>query len=730
MGRSMTRSTTAPASAQVASIFLGGSTSSAQQQQQLPPRTTTTTTTTTTTATTSSTLTVPAVVIHQNSNHDINKKNQSDDNTTVMGEKAVVTKQPSSMAQFCQYDLLACINCVDDRRDPTEANNIHHNKKLGPRLLDLRRLNFRTHNCNDDDDATTPSLFSTTVVAQSRGNPSLGSSIHSTCLTNTVPKNAVSSPSIITMATGLSTGALCIHSFPRSSNNNDDDDNTMTYPSALEYYQLPRNNRPATSVAWRPNHVSHVAIGYANSSSSSSSSGITTTNPSSGLTANSFGFPSSNNHVSSPEPTFAPHRKSLLQPAGINHGGGLSSNPSTTVVDRQYGCFLWDVDHQVPSMIDETTTSSPPIRRTKTAPLYRLSHNQGVVCLSWILDEAGGQILAVGGPQRNIQLYDLRVAGSTSSTPAIQPSPISAFGHSSGVHGIESDPTRPWHFCTFSSTVGEVVKIWDVRSIDSPLSEIKPIGTKNSTSTITAAKWSTLCPGHLSILVGETTLSTYDTVSTVSRPIFSSTFRANKTVTSFAQYPFSNSHDESASIVTDHKKRTMMELFPRQIVAVCSDRTVNVVSCHRIAPIAVSPRSGQIVHTIGQSLLLGSTAEGPAAMEGSDLQLQDDISAIILRRAQGSADRKYSMDIASNIEILTEESGKGNRTSSVEQLLRLWKWIKIVEGFCLEDTPNWPAKSLIDAGVAKLLASDKGMQDSQNYSESLGCLTFDSQGRR
>ena len=88
------------------------------------------------------------------------------------------------------------------------------------------------------------------------------------------------------------------------------------------------------------------------------------------------------------------------------------------------------------------------------------------------------------------------------------------------------------------------------------------------------------------------------------------------------------------------------------------------------------------------------------------------------------------MDIASNIEILTEESEKGNGTSSVEQLLRLWKWIKTVEGFCLEDTPNWPAKSLIDAGVAKLLASDKGMQDSQSYSESLGCLTFDSQGRR
>ena len=548
--------------------------------------------------------------------------------------------------QFCQFDVLACINCTSSNTSigtsssssshPTThwnssdtgmavvppqngTNTTHQNqttttttmmsRKLGPLLLDLRRLHWNNHQRDHDhqnDETTTnttPSLFSTTVIAQSRGNPSLGSSIYSTCLTvpsrtNIINDSASSSSLPPLIATGLSTGALCIHSFattPSSDLTGRTDPTTGNYSSSIEYYQIPRNNRPATSVAWRPNHVSQVAIGYAHSSSISSSTNAT---------ASSTGaFPFASN---------TPDLMSLRRPAGVNMGGtttgaggggggGLSSNPST-VVDRQYCCFLWDVEHQTPSLVDETSSSSPPIRRTKTTPLYKLSHNQGVLCLSWILDEGGGQILAVGGQQRNIQLYDLRLSGST-TTSAVQPSPISAFGHTAGVHGIEADPLRPWHFCSYASSVGEVVKLWDVRRIDAPLSEIKPVGTKNTTATITSAKWSTLSPGHLSILVGETTLSTYDTLSTVSRPIFTTTTGANETITAFTQYPYANleSHDESTS--TTNKKRMMLELFPKQIVAVCGDNTINVVSCHRIAPLAVSPRNGQIVHSIGRSKL-------------------------------------------------------------------------------------------------------------------------------
>ena len=780
-------------SAQVSSILKGGrlsvqksnTTNSLLQPSSSSIMTTSMTSTGSTNVPTGTTVTNPGS--HDSDRHDTNSRNNNNNTPSGTNESlmssdtrnnnAVISSSPTTESgilthetapppvippsrtsghhahgwartQFCQYDVMACINCSSLDTDPSSMmtttatinnnNNNNMGRKLGPLLLDLRRLNFCSNRSrdNENDAATQPSLFSTTVIAQSRGNPSLGSSIYSTCLTvpsfttnmlnNGTNGSSTSVPPLI--ATGLSTGALCIHSFTSSSSSLSSDNATGILPdhyaSSIEYYQIPRNNRPATSVAWRPNNVSHVAIGYANSTSS--------TPITSGSTTNSFQFASN-------APEQIPLRR-LSQTAGVNMGGtttggGLSSNPSI-VVDRQYCCFLWDVEHQAPAPIDETTTSSPPIRRTKATPLYKLSHNQGVLCLSWILDEGGGQILAVGGQQRNIQLYDLRISGST-STPAVQPSPVSAYGHTSGIQGIESDPTRPWHFCTFASTVGEVVKIWDVRRIDSPLSEIKPVGTKNTTATITSAKWSTLSPGQLSILVGGNTLSMYDTLSTVSRPI--STVRTSRTITAFTQYPYANlhSHDDSRSSILDcetsHKKRMMLELFPKQIVAVGSDNTVNVVACHRIAPLAVSPRSGQIVHSIGQSILMGSATEGPASMDRCEPQLNDDISAIILRRAQGSVMGKYSMDIASNIEILTEESLKYNEMSSastVEQLLRLWKWIQLAEVFCQEDTPNWPAKSLIDGGVAKLLESDNGAQENQNYSDSLGCFTYESPGRR
>jgi hypothetical protein len=356
--------------------------------------------------------------------------------------------------------------------------------------------------------------------------------------------------------------------------------------------------------------------------------------------------------------------------------------------------------------------------------------------MSWILEENSGQLLAIGGQQRNIQLYDLRMSGSTSAT--LQPSPISAFSHSSGVHGIESDPTRPWHFCTFARSVGEVVKIWDARRIESPLSEIKPIGTKNTAATINSAIWSTLSPGYLSILVGEDTLSTYDTSSTGSRPILTSTIHSGKPIESFTHYPYTkvNIHDVKEASSLDRslwqKQWVMADLFSKQIVAVESDLTVNVVACHRLAPIELSPRTGQLIFSVGQSLLLGSTSDGPSAMEGSHIQVSDDVSTTMLRRAQGLPIAKYSMDIASNIEMLTEESLQcsGSIASSCERLIRLWKWIQLAEGFCQDDVPSWPAKGLNEAGVVNLLKLDQGKPEQSCYSDSLSCFTFDSEGRR
>jgi hypothetical protein len=271
--------------------------------------------------------------------------------------------------------------------------------------------------------------------------------------------------------------------------------------------------------------------------------------------------------------------------------------------------------------------------------------------------------------------------------------------------------------------------------MESPLSEIKPLGTKNTTETITAVKWSTLSRGQLSILVGGYTLSTYDTVSAGSRPIFTSSFRTSKPIMSFAKYPFSNtlpSNDGTSKEVLQ-KAQMMRQLFLRQVVAVDCDHNVDVVATQRVAPISISPRTGQIIHSIGQTLFTGSLSDGHTAMEGLRIQIDEDISKITLRRALGTSTGKYSMDVSTNIDFLTEEISNCNerRTSaSTEKLLRLWKWIQLAEGFCQSDVQQWPAKSLVEAGVMKLLELDAMTSIKQSKSASLFCFVYESEGRR
>jgi WD repeat-containing protein mio len=531
-------------------------------------------------------------------------------------------------AAFWQFDLLACINCAT-----VESTAAPRSSKLGPLLLDLRRLNYNKSN------AANASLYSTSIVAQSRGNPSLGTSVSSTCL-------AVASQPLPCIATGLTTGALCVHSFTATS-----DATLYEYSSAMEYYQLPRNHRPATAVAW---HGDTVAIAY-----------------------------------------------------------GASS---TRAAVDEYGAVLWDV-------------------HSKSAPLYKCSHNAGVASLQWIA-AAGSNApwLAVGGqPRGTIQWYDVRTAGAAAPP---------TMAHTGAVLGMEADPLRPGYFCTYSG-VGEAVKIWDARRMESPFCEVKiHAGTKPTLATISAVQWSHVEPGLLSILSGDDLLYIYET--SLARPVLSAAIRTPKPIVSFANYPYTSMPHSSegngatsSSVTQEVKQRVVASLFMKDVVAVDLDQNVLVLPAHRHAPIQISPRNGHIVHTLGPTLWLES--EGPGAMESAeDISPQDDISKIMLRRASCLHAEKYSMDIASNIELLSKEFSQLHGTpagASTEQLLRLWRWIQLAEAFCnadgsFDELPIWPAKGLPEAGVLKLLDLDKGKPEQSTLSETLSCPTYDSPGRR
>jgi WD repeat-containing protein mio len=532
-------------------------------------------------------------------------------------------------AEFCQFDLLACINC-----SLTAESTAARPSKLGPLLLDLRRLNY---NKNSDTEST---LYSTSIVAQSRGNPSLGTSVSSTCL-------AAAAQPLPCIATGLTTGALCVHSFTATS-----DASLYEYNSTMEYYQLPRNHRPATAVAWQGDTV---AIGYGTSS-------------------------------------------------------------SRAAVD-EYGAVLWDV-------------------RSKSAPLYKCSHNAGVSSLQWIAVSSGNApLLAVGGlPRGMIQWYDVRTVGAASPP---------TMAHTGAVQGMESDPLRPGYFCSYSSGVGEAVKVWDARRMDSPFCEVKiHVGSKPALAIISAVKWSHVESGQLSILFGDDLLHIYDT--SLARPVLSATILTPKPIIYFTNYPYTampvpnqENGTSSSSNVKEMKQSVLSSLLMRDVVAVDLEQNVRVMPAHRNAPIQVSPRNGQIVHTLGPTLWLES--EGPGAMESAeDISPQDDISKIMSRRASCLHVEKYSMDIASNIELLSKELSHLHGTTAgatTEQLLRLWRWIQLAEAFCnaegsFDEFPVWPAKGLQEAGVLTLLELDKGKPEQYTLSETLSCPTYDSPGRR
>lgn len=241
-------------------------------------------------------------------------------------------------ARFCDPLLVAVIN---SSKPSTQANSLPvpsslgrstTTRKLGPVLLEIQQMEWNP---------TGNSLYTLKTVARSRGNPSLGISVASTCLDvleasndkDAFPSSAVDGSGAISMqpcVTGLSTGALCVHSFPSDFDWGGNSDQTTT---TTEYYHTGRHHRPATAVAWRPSVSHQVAISWAGHSSGTSASGP----------------------------------------------GGVSSHPSKRGVtvgshgrsqphDRDFGCFVWDLQSH----------------NTKV-PLRRLGHQVGATDVGWIM---------------------------------------------------------------------------------------------------------------------------------------------------------------------------------------------------------------------------------------------------------------------------------------------------------------------------------------------------------
>lgn len=150
---------------------------------------------------------------------------------TSAAEKGKADKQIPARLKFYHKptDVVACINCKPSKqhRGANEPASIENTRlRKAPLLLELRQLQPVKE--YSDETAT---LFDARPIGASRGNPSLGSSVVSTCLD--LPLGVSHSESRFIAATGLSTGMLCIHSIYT--------DPSSDIPSSIEYFHTPRS---------------------------------------------------------------------------------------------------------------------------------------------------------------------------------------------------------------------------------------------------------------------------------------------------------------------------------------------------------------------------------------------------------------------------------------------------------------------------------------------------------
>eukprot|EP00563_Minutocellus_polymorphus_P004797 CAMPEP_0181040406 /NCGR_PEP_ID=MMETSP1070-20121207/11030_1 /TAXON_ID=265543 /ORGANISM="Minutocellus polymorphus, Strain NH13" /LENGTH=1149 /DNA_ID=CAMNT_0023118411 /DNA_START=133 /DNA_END=3579 /DNA_ORIENTATION=+ len=637
--------------------------------------------------------------------------------------------------------------------------------KPGPVLLELRRVQIES----DPERRRRGQCWTSRTVGLGRGNPNLGWGVASRCLSfrpdaiagsgGAASAAATASGDIVQCATGLSSGAVCLHTFrgledylanmDGEAEGDDDDADGISAPdqplqSEVTYF-AGRHHRPATSVAWRPgptkSELRHVAVGLAGSGGGDR-----------GGTAHAGGAYQPRGRAVGGAST-AQYGTGGAAGGMSNAGGAYGGSASGMGVGAQYTpgggggggaaggefcCLIWDIERQASAptaVLRSDRRAGGAGRVAAPEPIYKYAHNTPVSSLSWL---SSGNHLAVGSQNRVIQLYDLRVKGTQ---------PTSIYAHSDAVAGIEADPFRSNVFATFGRGMKEPVKLWDSRRMDACLGEIK----MGDEETVSAAVWASQPnrSGMLTLAVGDV-LKTYDTSASGSRPALVGFRHSPSDIQSMAFVPALSHRSESHCTDSD--------FYPHRILAVSGDSVVQDIATFQAAPLDISKRDGKIGFCLGQNAWIGAKGDVPTAMDGaSDRTSGEDVSATMMRRAKALHSVRYSMEAGANLDVLREEkkaSAVGSNTPDPflkdgtntvddpknEELIRVWKWIERVEGLCSAETgqmgEEWYAKGLVDAGVYRLLRMDTSSSssssagDTVSKSSSFGCNIYASSRRR
>jgi hypothetical protein len=239
-----------------------------------------------------------------------------------------IERQTLSRVEFVPgaADLYGAVNCTDLEKKNLTAAAPTGRLKSGPPLLEIRKLRYDPAGkysvyCSSEEDESIEEvltshkqkLFHHETVLVSRGISGLGASVSSTCLSfrplTEQQMQSTSHPKFARCATGLTSGALCIHTIANLYENDD-----ANPPSSTVAHYAPRQQRPVTSVAWcsaSSKNSRLVAIGLTGSGvSTSAKAGLTQTSSVGG-------------------------RKT--PPIRMSPGAGG---------DRDFGCLVWDIEAQ------------------------------------------------------------------------------------------------------------------------------------------------------------------------------------------------------------------------------------------------------------------------------------------------------------------------------------------------------------------------------------------------
>jgi len=584
-------------------------------------------------------------------------------NANVIGNTSATGAVPA--VEFCPYlqNIYGCTNCLPHNSNssavgqPITSSAPSRLRKEGPILFELRQIRpSTTPNYNN----TSNEQLESVPIGISRGIPGSTSTI-STCLSFRPQPQTTQDDLVVLAATGLTTGALVVHTLRLPLNSHESFTDRPTTGSVV-YHSTPRQTRAVTCVAWRPpgeypDQQRFVAVGHVRANSNK------------------------------------------------DHASGHSG---------VFGCHVWDVETEGGGANSGQTNAK--------APSYRFAKNTGVSSLAWLTD---GQLLAVGcqggtGMTRNIShhnlhLYDMRLRVLGTNSP---PSSLRAT-HSeySSVSGIMVDPFRPHMFATFSKPNfpddsnsykiintqynkmknNEPVRIWDVRNLSQCYAEIRTSGWSDEDSGacadvlggaiggVHAVAWSTITEGTLKVASGST-LRSFDTISKgvkkegggiKQRPMLTKisrvTVTADKSNNGFVQcvaFPQAEviaarhsdiEEDSKSRHVTDVASNNfcnhiVKELYPNRIMTVSSSGYVRYMQTFPTAPLSVSGRDGRIAHSLGCHMFMTMPNEGVTGMENTNTRVFDeDISGTMMRRARCLHAANYSTDAGANLQMLSEE---------------------------------------------------------------------------